>query len=374
MEQLSQQKNNKTKIAIVGAGPAGVYCAIHLLKEFKKNNFSNYFIDIFDKSQALRTILPTGNGRCNITNAISDLREFCLNYPRGEKFLYSIFSKHSNYDSINFFNSIGIKTYSQEDDRVFPESNSSKDVKDKLLNELKKYKNFKLINKEITSINELEKYNRIIISTGSRVSKKLLESTKHPLIDFKPSLSALKIKNNIYPQGVSVKSLDGDFIFTHDGISGPLVYKICSKNAQKNYPYICKIKLFNPEELKELIKENPKKSIGNLVSCFIPKSLAKVIVKNYSKNACEVSKKEIESYSEIAFEIIGTSKNGEIVYSGGIDLDSLTNNCKSKINDKLWFCGEVLNIDGFCGGFNLQNCWSSAYVVALDVAKSIENI
>ena len=89
MEQCCQ---NKTKIAIVGAGPAGIYCALQLIETFKQNNFVNYQIDIFDKAPVLRTILPTGNLRCNITNSIYDIKEFASNYPRGEKFLYSIFS------------------------------------------------------------------------------------------------------------------------------------------------------------------------------------------------------------------------------------------------------------------------------------------
>ena len=232
MEQLYQQKNN-VKIAIVGAGPAGIYCAINILKKFKDNNFNAYKIDVFDKSQALRTILPTGNGRCNITNATYDIKEFASNYPRGEKFLYSLFSKHSNFDSIEFFKNIGIETYTQEDNRVFPISNSAKEVKDKLLSYLKQFKNAKLINKSIDSIKKLEEYDKIIIAAGSKTSKSLLESIPQPFCDFKPALTSLKIENNIYPKGISIRCLDGDFIFTHQGISGPLIYQISSQNIEK---------------------------------------------------------------------------------------------------------------------------------------------
>lgn len=361
------------KIAIIGAGPAGIYCAINILEEFEKYGYSDFFLNIFDKSQVLRTILPTGNGRCNLTNAISDIKEFASNYPRGEKFLYSIFSRHSNYDSIEFFEKLGIKTYTQKDNRVFPKSNSSKEVKDKLLNYLKNFKNHKLIYKKIESIEEVKSYDKIIISAGSRNTQNLLKSTKQPFVPFRASLTSLKIENHIYPIGTSVKSLDGDFIFTHQGISGPLIYKLSAMNADKNFPYKLKIHLFNSEDLLELINENPKKSIGNLVSHFISKSLSKVIVKNFEKNACEISKKDIESCSYIEFNIISSCLGGEIVNCGGVDLNYLDKNCKSKIIDNLWFCGEILNIDGFCGGFNLQNCWSSASIVAHDVVQSIIN-
>ena len=90
MEQLCQDKNN---IAIVGGGPAGVYCALNILSDFCRLNYNNFNITIFDKSQILRTILPTGNGRCNITNSIFDIDEFIDNYPRGKKFLKSLFFK-----------------------------------------------------------------------------------------------------------------------------------------------------------------------------------------------------------------------------------------------------------------------------------------
>lgn len=370
MEQLCLRKNN---IAIVGAGPAGVYCALNILKEFEKLKFDNFKIFIFDKSQVLRTILPTGNGRCNITNSIVDIKEFCSNYPRGEKFLYSIFSRYFNYDAVDFFDSIGVKTYTQDDGRLFPVSNSAKDVRDKMLNCLKTFKNVQIINKNINSIGELKNFNKIILSTGSKGSLNLIKSTGHNCVEFKKALCALNIEDNIYPKGVSVKSLDGDFIFTSTGISGPLAFKISSINAYKNFPYEIEINLFSPDELLEEIKNNSKKNIGNIVSKFIPKSLASVLVQEFEKKAAEVSKEKLKTYSKLKLKITSTSKEGEIVHAGGVELSEVDKNVKSKIKDNLWFCGEILNIDGFCGGFNLQNCWSTAAIVAKDVVSSIIN-
>ena len=371
MEQFCQDK--PIKIAIVGAGPAGVYCALNILFKFKELNFTNFKLTLFDKGQALRTILPTGGGRCNLTNSITDVREFASNYPRGEKFLYSLFSRHFNYDSIEFFKKIGIKTYTQEDGRIFPISNSAKDVKDKMLSALKQFKNVQLVNKNILSSEELKDFDRIILSAGSRQTQNLLKSFNQPFVPFKRALCGLKVKDFKYPQGVSVKSLDGDFVFTSDGISGPLAFKYSSLNIEEKYPYNISIRLFNPDDLKELIKANPKKSIGNLVSAFVPKSLAHVIVDDYDKNSAEISKVNIEQYSTLNLEIVSLSVQGEIVNAGGVDLKSIDKNCKSKTSANLWFCGEILDIDGFCGGFNLQNCWSSAYVVAKDVVSSIIN-
>ena len=371
MEQFCQDKI--FKIAIVGAGPSGIYCALNILKKFQERNFNNYFLTIFDKSQALRTLLVTGGGRCNITNSISDIKEFASNYPRGEKFLYSLFSRHFSFDSLDFFKSLGIDTYTQDDGRIFPKSNSAKDVKDKLLSALFRYKNVKLENKDIKDKKDLEKFDRIILACGSRGTQNLIKSFNQPFKPFKKALCALKIDNFIYPKGVSVNSLDGAFVFTNDGISGPLAFKLSSINVDKPFPYSISIRLFNIDDLYSLIKENPKKSIGNLVSKLIPKSLAFAIVDDYNKKCCEVSKEKLISYSVLNLDVISNSNLGEIVNSGGVELNSLDKNCKSKVSDNLWFCGEILDIDGFCGGFNLQNCWSSAYVVANDVVYSIIN-
>ena len=368
MAHFFQNKNN---IAIVGAGPSGIYCALNILNLFQQQGFSDFSMDIFDKSQALRTILPTGNGRCNITNSIADIKEFASNYPRGEKFLYSIFSRYFTFETIDFFNSIGIKTYCEPDGRIFPISQSSKDVKDKMLKKLFNYKNVRLIDKKINSSDELKKYNKIVISAGSKGTEDLICSFGHNCVEFQQALCALNVADCIFPKGVSVKSLDGDFIFTDKGISGPLAFKISSINAYSKFPFDIEIKLFDENELYNLVEKYPKKSIGVLVSYLIPKSLSKVLIKEYYKNACEIAKKELCDYSFLKLKIISKAKNGEIVNAGGVDLKQVDKNCKSKIKENLWFCGEILDIDGLCGGFNLQNCWSTAYVVANDLVSSI---
>ena len=103
-----------SKIAIIGGGPAGCMCAY-----FLQNNFD---VTVFDKSEPLKTLLPTGGGRCNLAHAQYDFKELAKNYPRGEKFLYSVFSKFSTQDTIDFFKQIDVETYTQDDFRIFPKS------------------------------------------------------------------------------------------------------------------------------------------------------------------------------------------------------------------------------------------------------------
>ncbi len=345
------------KIAIVGGGPAGIYCALQL------QACNNLEIHIFEKNTPLNTLLPTGGGRCNLTHFAQDIKELASNYPRGEKFLYSVFSNHFICDTLDFFKKIGIKTYMQNDLRYFPISNSAKDMRIKMLAALAKAR---IIKKKIKRLDELKDYNTIVLATGSKGGYNLACEAGHTIIKPKPALCGLKLSENSpkYPQGVVLKTEQGEILFTKDGISGPLIYKISSINARKDFPYEIEIPLINHEKLFEAVKESPKKSFGNVVSGFIPKSLAQVILKNYGKKCANISKTEILELVKITFNVVSTDNKGEIVTSGGVDLKEITNLCQSKINPKLFFCGEIMDIDGFCGGYNLQNCWSSAYCAA----------
>ena len=157
------------KIAIIGAGPAGCMTACHLDKSFE--------ITIFDKSSPLKTLLPTGGGRCNLAHAEYDFKELAKNYPRGEKFLYSLFSNFSTQDTLDYFEKIGIKTYTQDNNRIFPISNSSHDVREKILDQLHHCKfqkeeviNIKKINNgfEIKTNKASYLFDIVIISIGGK--------------------------------------------------------------------------------------------------------------------------------------------------------------------------------------------------------------
>ena len=134
-----ESKIYKKKIAIIGGGPAGAMCAITAAQSTENE------ISIFDKGIILNTILPTGGGRCNLAYAEYEFRELAKFYPRGEKFLYSILSRFSTAETIEFFQKAGVETYTQDDNRIFPKSNSAKDVKEAFLKLLNKKNNIKKI-------------------------------------------------------------------------------------------------------------------------------------------------------------------------------------------------------------------------------------
>ncbi|MCX4275197.1 MAG: aminoacetone oxidase family FAD-binding enzyme [Candidatus Gastranaerophilales bacterium] len=364
------------KIAIVGTGPSGIYCALQLIEEFQKTAFEAYSVTFFDPLPTLSTILPTGNGRCNLTYAEEDFKTFASNYPRGEKFLYSIFSRYLTEETLEYFKKIGVKTFVQPDNRVFPVSESAKTVRTQMISALEKRKDVKICQKTVKKLEELDEYDVTVLATGSKDRYNLARQYGHTVIPIKPVLCGLKIKDKAedFPAGVSIHTENGGIIFTHTGFSGPEIFKISSINAKKSFPYEVKIPIISSDKVFELIDINPKKSFGNVISELIPKSAAKYLFKKYGidfdKQAAHARKEEIEKLQYLEFTATGPDGKGEIVHAGGVSLDEINKNCRSKICPKLWVIGEALDIDGFCGGFNLQNCWSTAAIAAQDIVKN----
>ena len=369
---MERELNSISKVAIIGAGPAGCMCA-YFLQDCCD-------VTVFDYASPLRTLLPTGGGRCNLSYAEYDFKELAKNYPRGEKFLYSVFLRFGVSDTIEFFEKIGVKTYVQEDFRIFPVSNSSKDVREKFLKALNKVR-FK---KEMVSEFGFEKYDYIVIATGGHSSYAMLKNAGHNIIPPKPALVGLKTEEK-FPAGVVVKNVlscgfQDDLLFTHEGASGPLIYKISSIYARRDFPYEISFDFCGKIDLQDYLNKNPHKSIKNLLADFVPKSFAEFILfkagigfdeKCHNINAKQRDK-ILDLLNNFKIEITGTAKGGEVVTSGGVDLDEVNSKTmESRIVPNLFFCGEVLDIDGFCGGFNLQNCWSTGYAAAQGILANL---
>ncbi len=391
--------DSKKSVAIIGAGPAGSICA------YFAQNQNN--ITIFEYKSPLHTLLYTGGGRCNLAYAEYDFKELAKHYPRGEKFLYSVFSQFSTYDTINFFEQIGVKTYVQKDLRIFPKSNSAKNVREKFIQSIN---NCKIIKEKVIKIekndnifliqtaNSNYKFEKVVISIGGHAGFKLAENLGHKIIEPKPSLTGLitkedfkslqglslqKIKAEISFQGNKFPPLQNDLIFTHEGISGPLAFEISSicarENYDKNNPLVIKLNLISNEfNFQEMLNQNSKKNVKNLLSELIPKSLSEyILLKNKVKldiKCHQINGKTrdiiLENLTDFKINTISPSKDGEIVTSGGICLEEINpKTMQSKLINNLYFCGEILDIDGFCGGFNLQNCWSTGYITGKNISQ-----
>lgn len=365
-------------VAIVGAGASGCICAYYLIK-------AGINVVLFDKGSVLRTLLPTGGGRCNLAHAEFEPKELARNYPRGEKFLYSVFSKFSTYDTLALFEELEVETYIQEDNRIFPVSNSAKDVRLAILDGIKKAK---IIKKEIKSFQDLKGFGTIVIATGGHSGYELAKEADIKIIEPKPSLVGLNTKEDFKElsgtviENVVCKEFDlcQNVLFTHFGISGPLIYKISSMNAYRKFPYELRFDLCpNLVDLQQDLNIYPHKDIKNILAKYLPQKIVNFILKdlNPDTKSHNIDGKTrdliLERIHNFKVSVIGTNKGEETVTAGGVDLDEINSKTmEAKRVPNLYFIGEVLNIDGFCGGFNLQNAWSTAYVCACGIIEKLE--
>lgn len=361
----------KSKVVIIGGGPAGCMCAYFLQNDFD--------VTVIEKNTPLKTILPTGGGRCNLCHAEFDFKELAKNYPRGEKFLYSVFSKFSTADTIDFFDKIGVETYTQENMRIFPKSNSAKDVREHFLQALKKVRFIKenalRINRQdeiFSVVTNMGAYKAdfVVISSGGHASYDLIKMLGHKIIEPKPALVGLLTKENFASiSGVCINNI----LFTHKGISGPKIYEISSLRARESFPYKLNFDFIGEVDLQTELNSNPHKSIKNLLSEHVPKSFAEFVLTELKINPDTKSHmidgktrdKILTKLQNFEICVIGTFTDGEVVTAGGVDLKEINQkDMQSKLVPRIYFCGEVMDIDGFCGGFNLQNCWSTGYLAA----------
>lgn len=365
--------------AIIGAGASGCMCAYFLLK-------AGFEVTLFDMSSPLRTLLPTGGGRCNLAHAEYDLKELAKNYPRGEKFLYSVFSKFSTYDTLALFEELGIETYTQENNRIFPTSNSAKDVRERILEKIKgarfakeKVENIEQIGSEYKIKTNKAEYlfSHVIVSVGGHWGVNVLKNLDINIIPQKPSLVGLNT-NIKAPSGIVLKNvyskdlkITDDILFTHFGISGPLTFKISSVKARDKFPYKLNFDLYPKDlPLQDLLNTYPHKELKNILSEFLPLNFVKYLLGDFAgikahKVNGKIRDEILKKIHNFEVMVTGTNKGEETVTAGGIDLNEInpkTMECKKYPH--LYFIGEILDIDGFCGGFNLQNAWSTAYVAA----------
>ena len=397
MEQESIYKN----IAVIGCGASGGFVSILL----SKNPYNK--VTAFDLKEPFSTLLPTGGGRCNLTYDEADVREFVKNYPRGEKFLLSVFSRFGQEKTRKLFEDLGVKTYIQNDKRVFPVSDSSLKTIQTLRKHLstsnflyKKEKVVGIVKKENSFVIETNvsnyKFDYVVFSTGGRGNGfDLVSSLGHNIIEAKPSLCALEIKEKFLYDlaGLSFKNVEisfkkgkikypvvcGDILFAHKAITGPAIFKVSSLSAFDSFdlenPLALSIRLVDvsKEELELAISSNQKKTIKNLFSMFVPERYVVETLKVHNiqmdKQVSQLKKTEKEilfnSLMSLQINAVKRVPDSEIVTAGGVDLNEVNSKTmQSKLVDNLYFTGEVLNIDAYTGGFNLQNCWSTAYIVS----------
>jgi predicted Rossmann fold flavoprotein len=395
------------QIIIIGGGAAGFFAAANL--DEKK-----YKITILEQnSDVLQKVKVSGGGRCNVTHACFDPKELVHFYPRGNKELLSVFTKFQPGDTMDWFDQRKVSLKIENDNRIFPESNSSQTIINTFLNEIQK-KNVDVKTK--CSVKEIEKLDEkyvvktslgdfeadfVIYTTGSSPkSLKMIENLGHKIIDLVPSLFTFNIKDDLLKDiaGTSFEMAEtsipklkteesGPMIITHWGLSGPAILKISAWEAinlaKVKYNFEIEVNFISKdiddaEELFQNFKQsNPKKTIGqskifDITNRFWQRILD-VSKVDLNKQVAQLSGKEmqtiLENLCKKKFHVTGKSTfKDEFVTAGGVDLKEINfKNMTSKILPNFYVAGEVLNIDAVTGGFNFQACWSEAWLIAQDL-------
>lgn len=395
------------KVIIIGGGASGFFTAANIDTKL-------YDVTILEQnSDVLQKVKISGGGRCNVSHACFDPRELVQFYPRGHKELLSVFTKFQPGDTLNWYEEHGVALKIEDDNRIFPESNSSQSIIDCLVNECRK-KNIKILTKQtVTEILPQENGYKIhttdqnyfadyvVFSTGSSPKAfKILEKLGHQIIAPVPSLFTFNIKNEILKDlmGTSFQYVDieipklnleesGSLLITHWGLSGPAILKLSAWGARElaalKYQFEIIVNFIGTasEDALEIFrnfKENePKKSIGQAKIFDITNRFWQRILFvsgiDTAKQIANINNKEMQKIIEnlccCRMNVTGKSTfKEEFVTAGGVDLKEMDfKTMKSKKLPNFYISGEVLNIDAVTGGFNFQACWSEGWLIAQDL-------
>lgn len=380
-------------------------------------------VTILEKMNSLgKKLCITGKGRCNITSSLP-IEEFIKNTPGNGKFLYSAFQNFNNQDIINLLKEQGLKTKEERGNRIFPVTDRASDVLDALIKKLKKQSVKIITNCKVDEIltendrvigvkaqNKIYEADKIILATGGESypttgstgdGYKFAKKLGHTIIDPKPSLVALETRGQSLEicqklQGLTLKNVGikfvkenkviyadfGEMLFTHFGVSGPTILSGSAHLVRTNIENVKLIIDLKPalseEKLEERILrdfENEKnKDFKNSLEKLLPKKLIPVVVEmmNIDKKVNEVTKVErkklVEILKKLTIEISGFRPVEEaIITAGGVSVKEINpKTMESKLVKGLYFAGEIIDVDSYTGGFNLQIAYSTGYTAGLN--------
>nr|MBO4517763.1 NAD(P)/FAD-dependent oxidoreductase [Clostridia bacterium] len=397
-------------VIVIGGGAAGMFAAYSAAKCGKS-------VALLEKNEKLgKKLYITGKGRCNLTNNVS-VSDFLNNVVRNPKFLYGALSELSPTDVINFFEEHGCALKTERGNRVFPESDKASDITKTLQNVLIKSGVKIFLNTAALKIDikdgkvcgvktesEIIPCESVIVCTGgisypltgsTGDGYRFAESFGHTVVDLKPSLVGIELKGNDFVslQGLSLKNVAvsfasggkeiyhdfGEMLFTHFGVSGPIILSAsCILNRANAQNITLKIdlkpalseKVLNDRLIREL-ETGKTKTIANVMRLIVPHTLAETVLSRAGiygdKRCCEISKVErgnlLYALKNLEFQVKGLRPIEEaVITAGGVSVKEINpKTMESKLVKGLFFAGEVLDVDAFTGGFNIQIALSTGF-------------
>lgn len=402
------------KVAVIGGGAAGFFLAINLKLIHKKADVS-----IFEKgSKVLAKVAVSGGGRCNLTNSFADISDLKKAYPRGAKLLKKAFKTFDHQDAYRWFEEHGVPLVTQEDQCVFPRSQDSGSIiacflklskqlgitihTFHTLSGLTKQERFTLSFKE-EHIPE-QTFDVVVVTTGGNPKEdgfNYLKELGNNIVKPVPSLFTFNIPSDpvrelmgtvaenacVSLQETKLKA-SGALLITHWGMSGPAILKLSSYAApilhEKEYRFNILVNWVNEtncdkiaDYLNGIVAQNPQKQLSNIRPYGISSRLWLFLLRKVEipeeRKWAELGKKGINKITNILshdeYKVHGKGQfRDEFVTCGGVSLDAIDpNTMESKHCKNLYFAGEVLDIDGITGGFNLQAAWTTAYLAAQSI-------
>jgi predicted Rossmann fold flavoprotein len=410
------------RIAIIGGGAAGEYPHATINEEYPQAE-----VFLIEKNESLgKKVIISGGGRCNVTTGINDIKTVLKKYPRGEKFLISPMHQFAPEAVYAWFESHGVPLKCEEDLRVFPQSDNGEDVVKAFEKIFTTYHTRVLLQHNVQGIKKNDAQtgfmvefkvgeplmvDKVVLALGGQAYRhtgstgdgySFAEGLGHHITPLAASLNSFITQEKWVRQlaGVSFEkctisssrkkqyTFTGPFLFTHLGISGPAVFALSSLVAFEDYGPKNPLPLFIdfiPDVVVEeftkqflsLVQTHHKKTFKNILHTYVPESVAEIICTQLQipieKKNAEVTKEEILTgvkwLKKMPLNAIGRGAGDEFVTAGGVELSEVDpKTMQSKICPGLYFAGEILNVDGFTGGFNLQASWATGYSAGKSVA------
>lgn len=403
------------KVAVIGGGPAGMMSAISAKQ-------SGADVILFEKNEKLgKKMYISGKGRCNLTNDCS-VKDFLNNVVTNEKFLIGAINKFSPADTVDFCQSNGLQLKTERGNRVFPTSDKSSDVIKLFTTQLRNLGVQICLNEQIisvvcqengfllTTITDIVHCDRVIIATGgvsysatgcTGDGYKFAKNLGHQVTKLLPALCPIVAKDTKPYEGLSLKNVTvslldggknvldsefGEMLFTRNGVSGPAVLSLSSRANKLSNVAKLSIDLkpaLSFEKLDERIlrdfNQNINKDFVNSLDALLPQRLVLAVAKQSQiplyKKVNQITAKErvqlVSALKGLSFDYVGLDKiDYAIVTSGGVDVKQINpSTMESKVVRGLFFAGEVMDVDAYTGGFNIQIALSTGYVAGVNSAK-----